>query len=336
MGCTRFLNLDADLRLDSEWNSDEYWEDVDPKTGKYSFKSKGHRRHATPFDDYDIIGMVFPFALDEMHNVGGGAVKYGFEFLFGIEDKRRTFAIPRGLMEEVNLYMKAWGKYTPKEFAREVRCFVYMDKWKMREAHECLVYHSIALLSIRHLREALNENREEDVCHAFKCFALAIHTIDRHTHEAPSEHDINFAEECLHEYVTTFHQEFKDGFMTYKNHCLIHLAGDARVFGAHLGSTSAYPFENFLSIFRRHLVKSGKNVLKQIENKLLGFSANRLPRNSLSGDLKDFSIPEEDHVEAMKRVGSTHLPSMTIIGTKDFSSPLKSVKCYSGVEITCK
>ncbi|CAG0920349.1 unnamed protein product [Notodromas monacha] len=214
-GCVRFSNLDAPVRHDASW---------DAYTAHNGDTKFAHRRHDSPFNDYGIVSMVHGFALDGMHIVGGGAVILGLKTLFGIHKfmDSRVRASLRVNLVLVNKYLQAWSSHTLLEVNRCVRTIDYIDQWKMREAHDCLMYHMIALLGVPELRAGLQEERVD----AFMSFVYAMHLIGHTTHESPSTRDVQMAEKLFKHYIETFKEE-SDYFMTPKNHVLIHLAQEA-------------------------------------------------------------------------------------------------------------
>jgi hypothetical protein len=275
------------------------------------------------------VKQVFGFVLDVMHIVGGGAAKYAFQFMFGLGKKGIVRLEPPSTLGKMNDYIQAWSQRTPKEMARDVRSFQEMDKWKMRESHECLNYHSVALFGVEEHREAVGE----DLVEAFMGFVVAMHLICQKTHECPSPRDFQVADELLKRYVDTFVDEFSPKFLTYKNHCLVHLSGEAEAYQSHLGGLDAFPFENFLSIFRRHLIRTGKGVIEQCYNRLIELAHHTLPRDS-SGNIREFEITEESQVQAMLKVGTLDLPAETVVRV-ELDRAKKFIQ-FKGFEISCR
>lgn len=264
-----------------------------------------------------------------MHTVGGGAAIDAFEHLFGLDSKGR--AAPKigvKMMVEVNLYMVAWAARTPYELARNVSSFERRGMWKMREAHQALVYHSIALMGLKNLRGTIGESRAV----AFLALVAAVHLIGQTTHSPPSKRDVDTAERLLQHYVETLVEDKGEAALTYKNHCLIHLANEARVYKTHLGGIDAYPFENFLSIFRQKLVKTGKGVLAQCYRALKEMSYHSLAQNQ-EGELEEYDVDNDAMAECILRYKSMELPSTTIVD-KSTDRGIKFIKCV-GFKLTC-
>jgi hypothetical protein len=265
-----------------------------------------------------------------MHIVGGGAVQYAFQFMFGIGKKRFIRLEPPNTIATINVYMDKWSKFTPKEMARDVRTFQQMGNWKMREAHECLNYHAVALFGVEDFRTAIGE----DLVGAFMGFVVAMHLIYRKTHESPSALDIKVADDLLRKYVATFVEEFSPAFLKYKNHALIHLAGEADAYQSHLGGLDAFPFENFLSIFRRQLVRTGRGVIQQCYNRLTKLAHHTLSRDAF-GNIQEYKVTEDDEVNAMLEQGTIDLPQERVIKASVDRGKNKFIRC-KGFEISCK
>lgn len=267
--------------------------------------------------------------MDFMHTVGGGAAIDAFEHLFGLDSKGRGAPkVGVQMMVDVNLYMVAWAAKTPYELARNVSSFERRGMWKMREAHQALVYHSIALMGLKNLREKVGETRAV----AFVGLVVAVHLIGQTTHSSPSKRDVDAAERLLKHYVETLVQIDGEAALTYKNHCLVHLANEARVYKTHLGGIDAYPFENFLSIFRQKLVKTGKGVLAQCYRALKEMSYHSLAQNE-EGQLEEYDVDNDAMAECMINYKSMELPSTTIV-EKSTDRGIKFIKCV-GFKLTC-
>lgn len=272
---------------------------------------------------------IYGFVLDFMHTVGGGAAIEAFEAVFGIDPKSK--AAPKigvRLMVLVNMYMEAWSDNTPKEMGRNVRGLDKRNMWKMREAHQALTYQSIPLMAIDEVREKVGEEKAT----AFIALAYAVHLIGGTRHDPPSEADFNAADDLFRHYVKVCVKNEGKEFLTYKNHCLVHLANEARFYNTHLGGVDAYPFENFLSVFRRQLVKSGKSVLEQCYNSLKKISYHALARNE-QNEIEEYSIDSDTLAAAMVENGSMHLPATTII-SKELDRANQLVQCLGFVVTT--
>lgn len=261
-----------------------------------------------------------------MHTVGGGASIRGLEFLLRLHKHfhaRQRF--PQSFYNKVDQFFLAWYEYTPKELARRTRSIVTdRGDYKMREAHEATVYHSVALLASAEIRDEIfikcseddDEGDEEVFVQAYMAFVYAIHLIGQTTHESPSEKDINLADRLFRFYVRTY-SGLSDRFLYYKNHCLVHLAGEARAYGSHLGGFDAYDYENFLGKFRNNnLIRSGREVLTQVYNRLCSRAAFPSPRDPATGKLLKVAPSLDAEGDAMREIGSMNLPPNTVLAVK--------------------
>lgn len=128
-----------------------------------------------------------------MHNTGGGSVAGALMEILGITKiggSSSTVGIGDDNFSQINDYMDAWGANTPYEMARRVRNFSEMSKWKMSEAYQCLIYHSVAIFSREEFVEmitGLHQDQTREVVEAYMHKVAAFHLIGGHTHEAPSK-----------------------------------------------------------------------------------------------------------------------------------------------------
>lgn len=294
-----------------------------------------------------------------MHEVGGGAAMTGLGHVFGTTEdntqakkdenkrkkKKRKKAqkqedkdddqVPEATKNLVDAYAKAWKK--PREIGRDVLSIRKVGSSKMRVAHNYVTYFVIPLFSVEEIRTSIqNVPAFREICDVpdlFMCFVNSLHLICMTRHDSPSEEDITFAKECLNSYVRGMFLVFGFAFMNYKNHCLLHLADEARFYMSHTGGFNAYPFENFLGLLRRLYVKSGKNVLKQVYNKLRQKAYfGSLTDNPLDGLLGEVDLPDDVLVDLVKKHGSMDFPQWTVLDSNT-GKGRKYVTCR-GFEVT--
>lgn len=67
----------------------------------------------------------------------------------------------------------------------------------------------------------------------------------------------------MKDFVELYKKTLGDSCMTSKVHCMIHILDDCEYHGCHLEALSAYPFENFQSIWSG-MLRSGRLPLAQI------------------------------------------------------------------------
>lgn len=255
-----------------------------------------------------------------MHNVGGGAALTAVGCVFGVDRNITKSTVPGHVLNLVEAYTQAWVK--PKEIGRDPFPIRDMTKVKMRVAHNYVTYMLIPLLSVDNIREAIQNvpqfKENCDVADLLMCFVVSIHLICMTRHDCPSEQDLIFAKECLNSYVRGMLLVFGFRFMNYKDHCLLHLSDEARLLGSHMGGFNAYPFESFLGLLRRIYVRSGKNVLIQVYNKLVKKayhgSFNEAPVEG--SNVTQVDVVDDVWVNLAKKHGSMDIPQWTVLDSK--------------------
>lgn len=254
-------------------------------------------------------------------------------------NNERQATVSKEVLSMVEAYTEAWVR--PKEICRDPFPIRNMKKVKMRVAHNYLTYVLIPLLSVDEIREAIQEVPRFaemcDVADLLMCFVVAVHLICMTRHDSPSEEDIIFADECLNSYVRGMLWVFGFSFMNYKDHCLIHLAAEAKRMKSHMGGFNAYPFENFLGLLRRIYVRSGKNVLKQVYNKLAKKayfgSLNESPTDG--SPIGEVDVEDDVWVNLAKEHGSLEFPQWTVLDSHTEGKGKKYVTCR-GFELTLR
>jgi hypothetical protein len=304
-----------------------------------------------------MLLQVFGFPIDDMHNVGGGAALFAIAYIFGTDKSltgqqgkkgKKGKKGPKGprdptfssqVLSLIEAYTQAWTK--PKEIGRDPLPIRKLSGAKMRVAHNYITYMIIPLLSVDIIREEIQNfptySEVCDVADLLMCFVVAMHLICMTRHDSPSDQDIIFAEECLNSYVRGMVMVFGLSFLKYKNHCLLHLAAEAKALRSHMGGFNAFPFENFLGILRRMYVRSGKNVLKQVYNKLsqkayFG-SMNESPTEG--GHIGETALQDDVWVKLAKEHGSLNFPQWTVLDSRVTGKGRKYVTCR-GFELNLK
>lgn len=280
---------------------------------------------------------VHGLALDAMHIFGGGAAMEGLKAIFALGKK---YSSPAYKMDEVILnlvdtYLDAWKK--PLEFVRDVQNIRQVSSdWKMRVAHDMVLYHMVALLSIPEIRRNIDKVTTRcKVSDLFMCLVIGMRLIGMETHESPSTADMTFARECLNSYVRGFIRIFGPAFCTSKNHLLVHFAEEVAYYSSHLGGFDAYVFESFLARIRKKMVKTPKNPLAQVYNSLAKAAYHAHDGQNGSGEINRL-IQEKALIEAVKQHGSMNLPAWTIEDSNVRSNPEKKysyIKCH-GFKVT--
>lgn len=279
---------------------------------------------------------VHGFALDAMHIFGGGAAKEGLKAIFALSKKYTTpsFKMDDVILNLVDTYLDAWKK--PLEFVRDVENIRLVKDWKMRVAHDTVMYHIIALFSIPEIRR--NIDKVTTRCYVsdlFMCLVIGMRLIGMETHESPSTADMTFARECLNSYFRGFIRVFGVGFCIPKNHLLIHFAEEVAHYSSHLGGFDAYVFESFLARIRKKMVKTPKKPLAQVYNSLVKAAYHAHDGQNETGEVSRL-IQERALIDAVKQHGSMNLPAWTIEDSNVRTNPEKKysyIKCR-GFKVT--
>ena len=211
-------------------------------------------------------------------------VREAFKNLFGLRSKKilekmKNKPPPPKAFCMSNDMMNFWRK--PCELVRDSQDFTHMHHWKMREAHDALFYNALALANSKAIRDLLQPISDTDLkIDGLLDLIVGLRLIYCTSHECPSKADLDTAATLLRSFFDHTREVYTNHVITYKLHCILHLVEEVRYHGAHLGSFDAYPFENFLGWFRKHLIKHGKCVLRQCVNNL-----RRIQRYKIGGSL---------------------------------------------------
>lgn len=288
---------------------------------------------------YDSV-QIHGFPIEDMHNIGGGAALTAVGCVFGTDKDITGRTVQQNVLNLVDAYTEAWPK--PKEISRDPFPIRKLANVKMRVAQNYVTYMLIPLLCVDKIREGIQRvpkfKETCDVADLLMCFVTAIHLICMTRHDAPSKQDMIFAEECFNSYVRGMFLIFGFKFMTYKNHCLLHLAGEARALMSHMGGFNAYPFENFLGHLRRIYVRSGKNVLKQVYNKLCkkAYHGSFNEDADDEGHLGKVDIDDEAWINLAKKHGSLSFPEWTVLDSNLGSKGRRQYVTCRGFELTLR
>lgn len=197
------------------------------------------------------IGMVSGFPLDYMHLVCLGVMRR--LLLCWLKGPLNT-RLCASTVEKLSMNLVRFIPFIPREFSRKPRSVADIMRWKATELRQFLLYTGpVALLNI--LPQALYEN-----------FLLLFVGISLLVSPQLCKKNYDYADELLITCVENMKELYGKGMIVYNVHCLIHLAGDARVFGA-LDNFSAFPFENKLKSLKS-LVRKPSFILQQIACRL--------------------------------------------------------------------
>ncbi|XP_051553876.1 uncharacterized protein LOC127440871 isoform X2 [Myxocyprinus asiaticus] len=195
--------------------------------------------------------MIKSFPIDYMHQSCLGVMK---KLLLLWTRGRRDFRMSSGDVTRVSERLVTLKKSIPDCFARKPRGLQEIERWKATEFRQFALYTGkIVLKGV--LQDQLYEH--------FLCFSTALCILvspDLTKAQGP------YANQLLKYFVERGRELYGETFLVYNVHSLLHLAEDAQNFGS-LDNCSAFKFESYLHQMKK-LVRSGKNVLAQVANRL--------------------------------------------------------------------
>jgi len=201
------------------------------------------------------IGMVSQFVIDYMHLICLGVVRrLIWLWLSGpvnVQTRLRARCVT-----DISECLCGFSEFMPVEFARKPRALIHWQRWKATEFRQFLLYTGpVALLG--KLSDAVYKN--------FMLLSVGMFLLLHKTFAANTEY-VNYADELLHLFVQHFAELYGSNMLVYNVHNVVHLADDARKYGA-LDAVSAFAFENFLGKLTRLVRKPGK-PLQQVIRRL--------------------------------------------------------------------
>lgn len=238
--CTVFLETDAEPRTDDSFRRHLYEGD--------------HQNAISPLLALPI-DMVNDVPFDYMHVVCLGVVKRLLNtWLSGPLPSR----LPSRIVEQISSRLVSLRGHLPCEFARQPRTLGELGRWKATELRQFLLYSGILVLD-----GILNEINSK-MYPNFLLLHAGIQILCRPSILSPST--IQFAHECLVNFIQTAKDLYGEQMIVYNVHCLSHLSADVARMGS-LDSYSCFPFENYMSTLKR-FVRSPNNPLAQVVSRL--------------------------------------------------------------------
>jgi hypothetical protein len=228
------------------------------------------------------IKMVTQFPLDCMHLVYLGVMRRLLVlWLRGPVDLH--IRLSQGVVRQISECLSEFRSYIPREFARKCRDLSEVDRWKATEFRQFLLVSGIVALKdklkIEYYRHFLL------LFVGIYCLANPILVV---TH-------IDYAHECLCQFVRQAAALYGDGFIVYNVHGLTHLANDVRQFGP-LDAYSAFPFENFLRQLKP-LVRKPQLPLQQVVRRIKEKMHQGLFDMNRGKQLPTDGIPLKEHMQ---------------------------------------
>jgi hypothetical protein len=212
--------------------------------------SEDHHTGVSPFSQLGI-GCVTQFPLDYMHLVCLGIVRrLVLLWMKGPLSCRLRTSSVKSISGELLLLLP----YMPKEFCRKPRSLSEVMHWKATEFRQFLLYSGPA---------ALHSNLKDSVYRNFMVLSVAM-TILLSPRLCVNYCD--YAKQLLNVFVQNFISIYGSEFVSYNVHSLLHLADDAKKFGA-LDGISAFPFESYLGRLKG-MVRRSQNPVSQVVRRI--------------------------------------------------------------------
>lgn len=230
-GRMTFPKVDTELRTDVQFRTQS---------------SEDHHTGVSPLLELGI-DCVSMFVLDYMHLVCLGVVRrLILLWLKGPLTCRLQTASIQSISEQLLLARR----YLPREFCRKPRSLLDIMQWKATEFRQFLLYTGPIVL-LGSLSDSMYRN--------FMTLSVSMHIL-----LSPGLCNLycDYAERLLKVFVQNFAALYGSNVLVYNVHSLLHLAQDARKFGA-LDNISAFPFESLLGRLKKK-VRRAKDPVAQI------------------------------------------------------------------------
>lgn len=209
-----------------------------------------HHTGTSCLEDIPHFDMVKNIPLDYMHLICLGVMKKLLLNLWccGKPPNKLSYQA----ITNISNSLTGLSNCIPLEFSRKPRSLTELKRWKATEFRQFLFYTGpIALLN--------NTNAD-----CYKHF-LSLHVACTILSQSQSLSDsLDYAEELLVYFVTTFKVLYGAKNMSHNIHNLLHLVDDVRTFGV-LDNFSAFPFENFLHSLLKSLRKNEKPLAQIVK-----------------------------------------------------------------------
>lgn len=233
-----FPELSAELRTDSNFRSRQ-------------FPNHHSRTTMSPLIQLSC-DMVSNFPLDYMHLVCLGVMRRLLHlWICG----PRSSKLSQSQLSVMSQKLTALHSHVPREFSRKPRSVTEYKTWKATELRLFLLYSGPVVLKGTLSRELYEH---------FLVFSVAIRVL---LTPALLAHYLQYAEDLLRYFVASFAALYGQNQLVYNVHALIHLADDARIYGA-LDIISAFKFESYLGRLKK-LVRRPHQPCVQIVRRLL-------------------------------------------------------------------
>lgn len=201
------------------------------------------------------LDFIHSFPLDYMHLVCLGVVRsLVYLWLFGPVSTK----LPSRVINSISAELIALKNNVPVEFNRKPRSLNEIKRWKATEFRQFLLYTGPVAL-----KRAFKEYQSR--YDHFLSLSISI-SILISPKFCVNEHYYKYATNLLRTFVKTTMNLYGNQYITYNMHGLLHLPDSINDFGP-LDSSSAFPFENFLQLFKK-FIRKGDKPLQQVVKRL--------------------------------------------------------------------
>jgi len=237
-------------------------------------KDSSHHRAVSPFAELHI-GMITNFPLDYMHLICLGVMR---RMLHLWVHGPHACKLSHSTISAISDRMQAARSYIPREFSRKPRSLLEYKLWKATELRLFLVYTGQVILK-GFLSPKVYSN--------FLDLSVAVRLL---LSPPLIERYVDYADKLLKYFVLSFCRIYGNDQLVYNVHSLIHVADDARNFGA-LDNVSSFKYENFLGKLKK-LVRRPQSPCTQIVRRLLeGHGQSNFLEKPASLQTKTFARP---------------------------------------------
>ena len=241
-----------------EWNGKVTFPEMsaEPRTNS-NFRNREFPNHHlmstnSPLLELESCDLVTSFPLDYMHLVCLGVMR---RLLWLWIHGPRSTKLSQSQITIVSESLLSLQCYIPREFARKPRSLSEYKTWKATELRLFLLYSGPVVL-----KGILSNNLYEH----FLTFSVAIRIM---LTQSLLDHYLDYADNLLKYFVSSFGIIYGKDQLVYNVHSLIHLADDAKKYGA-LDNVSAFQFESYLGRLKK-LVRRPQQPCTQIVRRLL-------------------------------------------------------------------
>nr|XP_047141446.1 uncharacterized protein LOC124816339 [Hydra vulgaris] len=209
-----------------------------------------HHNAISPFTKLNY-NMVSGFPIDYMHCICLGVVRRILNLLIRGPPSSR---LSQNIIAVISEKLAALRLYISKEFSRKSRSLSKFRRWKATELRLFLVYTGPVVL-----KGLLLPNHYQN----FIDLSVAVRILLR---SSLLKHYAGYAGQLLQYFVQTFEELYGRDQLVYNVHSLIHLADDAKHYGA-LDNCSSFKYESYRGQLKK-LVRKAQSPCSQIAKRI--------------------------------------------------------------------